>query len=292
MCCRAESAAQPAGAQAGRAQVVDFQPLHNDGSETRMAQRPARAAADCGLRQPHDLRRQGHHSGQVLQERRPGKRRPGSVRQRSQRDATKGILVTTSGFGKASFDFASDRLLELLAGTRLLYSLEHTEVNAKIEPPEHWSPKARPAPHTGIIRCSGSLCTHAALRELSRKNDWVALGSASYCRGHRQELIQRATAISAWAIASSTQIGGPIGSTTAIDTAQTTKQIAAAVGMSLLRSGCRSLTVSISSLEEPVPEARVGRRSCVGKSSSRRLLPVHGPRSVPCTTLASGAGSW
>ncbi len=52
--------------------------------------------------------------------------------------ATKGILVTTSGFGKASFDFANDKPLELLSGTNLLYLLkEHAGMNAKIEPPEH-----------------------------------------------------------------------------------------------------------------------------------------------------------
>jgi restriction system protein len=53
--------------------------------------------------------------------------------------ATKGILVTTSGFGKGSFDFANDKPLELLSGTNLLYLLkEHAGVDAKIEPPEHW----------------------------------------------------------------------------------------------------------------------------------------------------------
>jgi HJR/Mrr/RecB family endonuclease len=52
--------------------------------------------------------------------------------------ATKGILVTTSGFGKASFDFANDKPLELLSGTNLLYLLkEHAGVDAKIEPPGH-----------------------------------------------------------------------------------------------------------------------------------------------------------
>jgi restriction system protein len=53
--------------------------------------------------------------------------------------ATKGILVTTSGFGKASFDFANDKPLELLSGSNLLYLLkEYAAVDAKIEPPEHW----------------------------------------------------------------------------------------------------------------------------------------------------------
>jgi restriction endonuclease Mrr len=35
-----------------------------------------------------------------------------------------GILVTTSGFGKAPFDFANDKPLELLSGTNLLYLLK------------------------------------------------------------------------------------------------------------------------------------------------------------------------
>ncbi len=53
--------------------------------------------------------------------------------------ASKGILVTTSGFGKASFEFAKDKPLELLSGSNLLYLLKvHADVDAKIEPPEHW----------------------------------------------------------------------------------------------------------------------------------------------------------
>jgi hypothetical protein len=35
-----------------------------------------------------------------------------------------GILVTTSGFGKAPFDFANDKPLELLSVTNLLYLLK------------------------------------------------------------------------------------------------------------------------------------------------------------------------
>lgn len=38
--------------------------------------------------------------------------------------ASKGILVTTSGFGKAAFDFADGKPLELLSGSNLLYLLE------------------------------------------------------------------------------------------------------------------------------------------------------------------------
>jgi restriction system protein len=53
--------------------------------------------------------------------------------------ATKGILVATSGYGKASFEFASNKPLELLDGANLLYLLqEHAGISARIEPPEDW----------------------------------------------------------------------------------------------------------------------------------------------------------
>jgi restriction system protein len=53
--------------------------------------------------------------------------------------ASKGILVTTSGYGKASFEFAKNKPLELISGSNLLYLLKvHADIDAKIEPPEHW----------------------------------------------------------------------------------------------------------------------------------------------------------
>jgi restriction system protein len=53
--------------------------------------------------------------------------------------ASKGILVTTSGYGRSSFDFAAGKPLELLSGTHLLYLLaEHAGIEARIEPPEDW----------------------------------------------------------------------------------------------------------------------------------------------------------
>ena len=53
--------------------------------------------------------------------------------------AAKGILVTTSGYGKAAYDFATNKPLELLTGSNLLYLLEeHTGVKAKIDFPEEW----------------------------------------------------------------------------------------------------------------------------------------------------------
>lgn len=47
--------------------------------------------------------------------------------------ATKGILVTTSGYGKAAFEFANDKPIELIDGGGLLYLLEnHANVAARI----------------------------------------------------------------------------------------------------------------------------------------------------------------
>lgn len=53
--------------------------------------------------------------------------------------ASKGILVATSGYGKASFEFAEGKPLELLSGSNLLYLLrEHAGIDAKIEAPDDW----------------------------------------------------------------------------------------------------------------------------------------------------------
>lgn len=53
--------------------------------------------------------------------------------------ASKGILVTTSGYGKASFEFSENKPLELLDGTNLLYLLkEHAGIEARIDAPEDW----------------------------------------------------------------------------------------------------------------------------------------------------------
>jgi restriction system protein len=61
--------------------------------------------------------------------------------------ASKGILVTTSGYGRASFEFARGKPLELLSGSNLLYLLKvHADVDAKIEPPDHWE---EPSSDTG-----------------------------------------------------------------------------------------------------------------------------------------------
>jgi restriction system protein len=53
--------------------------------------------------------------------------------------ASKGILVTTSGYGNASYDFAAGKPLELITGSHLLFLLaEHAGLEAKIEAPEDW----------------------------------------------------------------------------------------------------------------------------------------------------------
>ena len=53
--------------------------------------------------------------------------------------ATKGILVTTSGYGQASHEFANGKPLELIDGGNLLFLLqEHAGIEAKIVPPEDW----------------------------------------------------------------------------------------------------------------------------------------------------------
>jgi len=61
--------------------------------------------------------------------------------------ASKGILVTTSGYGKASFEFADGKPIELLSGSNLLFLLaEHAGLEAKIEPPEDWKDPITDAP--------------------------------------------------------------------------------------------------------------------------------------------------
>lgn len=52
--------------------------------------------------------------------------------------ASKGILVTTSGYGKAAFDFANGKPIELLDGGNLLYLLaQHAQLDARILMPSN-----------------------------------------------------------------------------------------------------------------------------------------------------------
>jgi restriction system protein len=53
--------------------------------------------------------------------------------------ASKGILVTTSGYGKAAYEFANGKPIELITGSNLLYLLkENANFDAKIEIPDDW----------------------------------------------------------------------------------------------------------------------------------------------------------
>ena len=53
--------------------------------------------------------------------------------------ASKGILVTTSGYGQASFEFAQNKPIELIDGANLLYLLKaHADIDARIEAPTDW----------------------------------------------------------------------------------------------------------------------------------------------------------
>jgi restriction system protein len=61
--------------------------------------------------------------------------------------ASKGILVTTNGYGKSSFEFANGKPLELLDGANLLYLLAgHAGGEATIEVPDDWKD---PSPDLG-----------------------------------------------------------------------------------------------------------------------------------------------
>lgn len=63
--------------------------------------------------------------------------------------ASKGILVTTSGYGKASFEFASGKPLELLEGSQLLWLLEqHAGIKARIHVPDTWKDPVPDSPES------------------------------------------------------------------------------------------------------------------------------------------------
>jgi restriction system protein len=69
--------------------------------------------------------------------------------------ASKGILVTTAGYGQASFDFAQNKPIELIDGANLLYLLsEHAGIEAKIMPPDDWKDPTADPPHSEGTRSS------------------------------------------------------------------------------------------------------------------------------------------
>lgn len=110
------------------------------GLETRQTQASRDGGVDCVAYDPRPI-----FGGKVIIQ---AKRYKNTVGVSAVRDlfgtmqnegASKGILVTTSGYGKSSFEFAEGKPLELLSGSHLLYLLaEHAGLEARIEPPEDW----------------------------------------------------------------------------------------------------------------------------------------------------------
>lgn len=110
------------------------------GLETRMTQPSRDGGVDCVAYDNRPI-----FGGKVVIQ---AKRYKGTVGVSAVRDlfgtvhnegASKGILVTTSGYGKSAFDFANGKPLELLDGGNLLYLLkDHAGIDAKIEVPEDW----------------------------------------------------------------------------------------------------------------------------------------------------------
>ncbi len=110
------------------------------GLETRLTQASRDGGVDCVAYDPRPI-----FGGKVVIQ---AKRYKNTVGVSAVRDlfgtmqnegASKGILITTSGYGKASFEFADGKPIELLSGSNLLYLLaEHAGVEARIEMPDNW----------------------------------------------------------------------------------------------------------------------------------------------------------
>jgi restriction system protein len=108
------------------------------GLETRLTQASRDGGVDCVAYDPRPIL-----GGKVVIQ---AKRYKNTVDVSAVRDlygtmqnegASKGILVTTSGYGKAAFEFAEGKPLELLSGSNLLYLLkEHAGIEAKIVMPD------------------------------------------------------------------------------------------------------------------------------------------------------------
>jgi len=110
------------------------------GLETRLTQASRDGGVDCVAYDPRPI-----FGGKVVIQ---AKRYKNTVGVSAVRDlfgtmqnegASKGILVTTSGYGAASFEFADGKPLELLSGSHLLHLLaEHAGLEARIVPPDDW----------------------------------------------------------------------------------------------------------------------------------------------------------
>ena len=124
---------------------IDLQSLISNlfqkmGLETRLTQASRDGGVDCVAYDPRPI-----FGGKVVIQ---AKRYKHTVGVSAVRDlfgtmqnegASKGILVTTSGYGKASFEFADGKPIELLSGSHLLYLLaQHAGIEAKIEIPDDW----------------------------------------------------------------------------------------------------------------------------------------------------------
>src|SRR5437764_3306807 len=123
----------------------EFEPLITNlfqkmGLETRLTQASRDGGIDCVAFDPRPI-----FGGKVVIQ---AKRYRNTVGVSAVRDlfatlqnegASKGILVTTSGYGKAAFRFAENKPIELLSGTHLLYLLEqHAGIKARIDVPSDW----------------------------------------------------------------------------------------------------------------------------------------------------------
>lgn len=115
--------------------------FHKMGLETRQTQASRDGGVDCVAFDPRPI-----FGGKVIIQ---AKRYKNTVGVSAVRDlfgtlqnegASKGILVTTSGYGKAAFDFAAGKPIELLSGANLLFLLkDYAGMDAKIVAPEDWS---------------------------------------------------------------------------------------------------------------------------------------------------------
>jgi len=122
------------------------------GLETRLTQASRDGGVDCVAYDPRPI-----FGGKVVIQ---AKRYKNTVGVAAVRDlfgtmqnegASKGILVATSGYGQASYDFANGKPMELLDGANLLYLLkEHADLDAKIEVPESWVDPLPDTPTTSL----------------------------------------------------------------------------------------------------------------------------------------------
>ena len=169
-------ASQPARHEPHRVRRPDPEPVHPHGPGHPPNPRlPRRRRRLRRRRPPTDHGRQSRHPSQALPPNRRRLRRPRPLRHPANEGASKGILVTTSGYGKASHEFANGKPIELLDGANLLYLLrEHAGLEARIEAPEDWHD---PEPDQAPIRDEQPATTPARVHLRPGQN--VALDTAA-----------------------------------------------------------------------------------------------------------------